>query len=261
MFISVFTPTYNRRDTLERLYESLKEQTFKDFQWVIVDDGSTDDTKEYLKKIKKENILNITYISKENGGKMRAINEGIALSKGEFFFIVDSDDYLTLDALEKIYKKGKNLPRELGGLVFRKINISTGKITGKRFKEEIVSTPIDIFYNLKIDGDKSEVIRTSIMREFPFEVFQGEKFLPEGYIWNRIGEKYKLLYVDEGIYYYEYLESGYTNSFKKLMKNNPRGFNIYYKYMLKQRIPLLNRVKFIIRYLESCFYILKGGKK
>ena len=95
MEVTIFTPAYNRGDTLSRLYESLKKQSNKNFQWVVVDDGSIDNTKELIENWKKENILNIIYVYQENSGKMRAINRGVELAEGEFFFIVDSDDYIT----------------------------------------------------------------------------------------------------------------------------------------------------------------------
>ncbi|MGL4307994.1 MAG: glycosyltransferase family A protein [Cetobacterium sp.] len=263
MLITVFTPTYNRKDTLPRLYQSLKNQSFKDFQWIVIDDGSQDGTAQYLKTIEKEDKVNLLWVSKKNGGKMRAINDGLHLAKGEYFFIVDSDDYLAQDALEKIALHGKDLPENMGGLVFRKVNMKSGEIVGGRFGETLDSTPLDIFYNLGIGGDKSEVIRTRVMKEYRFPEFQGEKFIPEGYVWNRIGEKYKLRYIDQGIYYYEYLEDGYTKNFTRLMKNNPQGFKLYYGYMLGKKIPLKNKMKFLLRYLQSVYFVFMskiGGR-
>lgn len=260
MLVTIFTPTYNRADTLPRLYESLKNQKCKDFQWAIVDDGSTDNTPELLKKFEEEGVLNIIYISTENGGKMRAINRGLKLAQGKYFFIVDSDDYITDGAIEEIEKVDRDLPENFGGMVFRKMKIQDREITGGAMPAESMdSTPLKIFYRERVLGDKAEVIKTEVMREFPFPEFPGEKFVPEGYIWNRIGERYPLRYIDRGIYLFEYLEGGYTKDFKNVMKKNPRGFKLYYGYMLKQDIPLVNRIKFFIRYLEAIYYTL--GKK
>lgn len=262
--ITVFTPTYNREKMLKRLYESLKTQSLKEFEWVIVDDGSNDNTENLIKKIKKEAPFNIKYKKVKNGGKMRAINLGIKLSEKEFFFIVDSDDFLDEKAIEKIVDEATILPDDFAGVVFRKIEID--EKGDKNFKNDfgkrqIDTNPIDIFYNKKILGDKAEVIRTKILKEFSFPEIEGEKFFPEGYIWNRIGEMYNFRYINEGIYYYRYLSDGYTNNFKKILKDNPEGFKIYYGYMLKQNIPLKNKIKFLIRYVQVLFYSLKRRKK
>ena len=262
MEVTIFTPAYNRGDTLSRLYESLKKQNNKSFQWVVVDDGSVDNTRELIESWKKENILNIIYVYQENSGKMRAINRGVEFAEGEFFFIVDSDDYITEDAVETIISEGEKLPKNMGGMIFRKINIATGEITGKPYPQySIDSTPIEIVYKLGIDGDKAEVFRTKYLREFPFKVYEGEKFVPEASVWIKIGEKYKMRYIDKGIYYFEYLEDGYTNNFLKLIKNNPRGFESYYSEMLKYNIPLKNKIKFFIRLLQSKYFKLIGGKR
>lgn len=262
MKVTVFTPAYNRANTLPRLYESLKKQTLKDFEWLVVDDGSIDDTRELIEKWKDENIINIIYKYQNNSGKMRAINSGVELANGEFFFIVDSDDYITDDAIKTIILESEELPEDMGGMIFRKINIATGKIAGKPYpKYKIDSTPIEIVYKLGVDGDKSEVFRTKYLKETPFKVYEGEKFVPEATVWIKIGVKYKMRYIDKGIYYFEYLEDGYTNNFLNLIKKNPRGFEDYYKQMLNYDIPLKNKIKFLIRLIQSKYFRLLGGKK
>ena len=136
--LTIFTPVYNRIDTLERLYESLLRQTSKEFQWIVVDDGSTDGGGELIKKFQKNSHFELIYKYVENGGKMRAINEGVALANGEFFLIVDSDDYITDDCVEKVLSYGKNLPNSMGGMIFRKMDIATKKITGKLYPKNII---------------------------------------------------------------------------------------------------------------------------
>lgn len=262
--LTVFTPVYNRVDTLERLYESLKRQSSKEFHWVVVDDGSTDGSGELIKRFQDRAPFEITYKYVENGGKMRAINEGVALAKGEFFLIVDSDDYVTDDCVEKVLKYGEELPKNMGGMIFRKMDMEKKSVVGKPYPKSIIdSSPIEIVYNYGIDGDKAEVFRTTLLRENPFKVYNGEKFIPEATVWIKIGERYKMRYIDEGIYYFEYLEDGYTRNFQKLMRNNPRGFREYYGFMLSYPLPLKNRIKFIIRYLQAWYYTLiaRGGKR
>lgn len=253
--ITIFTPTYNREHTLKKLYESLKNQTDKDFEWLIVDDGSKDNTKKLIENFQKENILEIRYFYKENGGKQRAINFALEKARGKYFFIVDSDDFLSSDAVSIIKKYDISLPKNFGGLVFRKIPLKdTSKID---FTEKYIdSNPLDIVFKYKILGDKGEIFKTEILKKFPFPEIENEKFVPEGYIWNKIGLSYDFRYIDYGIYYFEYLDDGYTRNFKKDLKRNPKGFNMYYKNMLTYDIPLKAKFKYFLRYLETKVYCI-----
>lgn len=257
--ITIFTPTYNRENTLPKLYESLKEQTDKDFEWLIVDDGSKDNTKEIINGFIKEKLVNIRYFYQENGGKQRAVNRGVKEACGEYFFIVDSDDYLSDDAAYMIKKYTVSLPENFGGMVFKKINIAQkeDKKTENNFTENYIdSNPIDIVYKHHLYGDKGEIFKTEVLKEFPFPEIQGEKFVPEGYIWNRIGKKYSLRYIDYGIYFFEYLEDGYTKNFKRDLRKNPKGFSLYYRDMISYNIPLSAKIKFFIRYLQTKLYMI-----
>ena len=111
--ITVFTPTYNRAYIIETLYRSLQRQTYRDFEWLVVDDGSADNTKELFEAWQQEdNFFPIRYVKQENGGKCRAINYGLELAKGKLFFNVDSDDYLTEDAIEKLLSWEAGLPED-----------------------------------------------------------------------------------------------------------------------------------------------------
>lgn len=265
MRLTIFTPLYNRKDTIERLYRSLlKQKNRESFEWVIVDDGSTDGSGNLIEEFQKEKKIEITYKYTQNGGKMRAVNEGVKLAKGELFFIVDSDDYISDNCVELILKYANELPEKLGGLIFRKLDIQTGKVSGKSFPNLVMdSTPIEMVYNLGIIGDKAEIFKTELLRQNPFEVFEGEKFIPEATVWIKIGERYKMRYVDEPIYCFEYLEDGYTKNFYNLLKKNPKGFKKYYKEMLSYPIPFKNRVKFCIRYLQAWYYTFttKGDRR
>lgn len=255
--ITIFTPTYNRKNTLPRLYESLKKQSDKDFEWLIVDDGSTDETKELIEVFKKENSVNIRYFYQENGGKQRAINHGVREAYGEYFFIVDSDDYLSFDAVSMIKKYTSSLPENFGGVVFKKINIAEKDYDKILFSEKIiVSNPIDIVFKYHFHGDKGEIFKTDILKRFPFPEIEGEKFVPEGYIWNKIGKDYDLKYIDYGIYFFEYLNDGYTKNFKRDMRRNPKGFGLYYKDMLSYNIPLSAKIKFLLRYIQTKIYCI-----
>ncbi|MGL5058074.1 MAG: glycosyltransferase family 2 protein [Fusobacteriaceae bacterium] len=256
--ITVLTPTYNREKYLPRLYNSLINQSSKNLEWVVIDDGSTDFTEELLNKYILENKISILYKKQKNSGKMKAVNMGVKIANGEYIFIVDSDDFITEDAIELIETYDKKLPKDFAGMVFRKFNIS-GKDFGE-FPEDILdSNPIEAFYKKKILGDKAEIFRRKILEENPFPEIKNEKFIPEGLVWNRIGRNHLLRYVNKIIYKFEYIEDGYTSNFNKIFKKNPEGFKLYYKEMIFYNIPLMNKFKFFIRYLQAIYYSRFGG--
>lgn len=258
MLITIFTPTYNRAHTLERLYQSLKNQTTADFEWLIVDDGSTDNTESLISGYIAEKVIPIQYIKTENRGKSSAVNTGVRHAGGELFFIVDSDDYIMPTAIKQICKSWDMLDsKELyAGLCFRKENYSTQKIIGHPFpKHELKSNSLEMAYKYGIMEDKAEVFATEVLKKYPFPSIPGEKFVPEAYIWNKIAEKYSLYYVDESIYMCDYLEDGYSKNFKKNLQNNPEGFLLYYKDLLHYKeVPFTNKLKAFIRIIQLKHY-------
>ncbi|MGM8362794.1 glycosyltransferase family A protein [Flavobacterium sp. ARAG 55.4] len=261
MLVTVFTPTYNRAYIITQLYESLLRQSDTSFEWVVVDDGSTDHTEEFFEQILKENKIVISYIKTENGGKQRAINRGVAVAKGSLFFIVDSDDYLTDDAILNISKSWDSIKEKekIAGLCFRIINYTTHKfIGGDCDVQEGEYTSIEIANKLQILGDKAEIFKTSIMKLFPFPEFENENFVPEALVWNRISKKYKLRFINKGIYFCEYLPDGLSYNFYKNLQKNPSGFALFYKEVLFCKgIPLLVKVKSLVRYLQCVFFSYK----
>ena len=187
--ITVFTPTYNRAYTLGDLYNSLLNQSCFDFEWLIVDDGSTDETEQLVKNWLDNGKFVVRYFKKANGGKPSAINYGLQLAKGEYFWIIDSDDTATADGVATCIKWMESLPKDkkfagVGGLRGDK----NGGIIGTTFDGTYVdATTLErSIYN--ICGDKSEVFFTNVIKQFPFPEFSGEKFVPEALIWNRIAK-------------------------------------------------------------------------
>ena len=236
--ITVFTSTYNRACLLPRLYESLKKVVFKDFEWLIVDDGSIDGTRGLVDGWIKEKIIDIRYYYQENGGKHRAINKGAQLAKGEFFFIVDSDDTLPVDSLE-IVNKWIDTVRDdeaFAGVCGVKRDI-TGQ-THSEFGFEVMDlTPFEIGEITR--EDKAEIIKTQILRDYPFPDIEGEKFCAEGLVWNRIGRKYKLRYFNEVIYNYEYLNDGLTLNSMINRRKSPTYATMVYR----EQLPYLCSMK------------------
>ena len=232
MRISVFTPTYNRGHLLNKLYASLVNQTFKDFEWVIVDDGSSDNTAEIVKNFISDGVLNINYIKQENGGKHRAINRGIKEATGELFFIVDSDDTLPKNSLELIDKYANTITSDdVAGVCGLKA--SGGTLVGKTFRGKTKLLRNDQRYKYHITGDKAEAYYTDILKKYPFSEYENEKFLTEAVVWNKIAfDGYKLLYFNEVIYDCDYLNEGLTKNIYNHYRKSPKGFLEYIKQEL-----------------------------
>ena len=233
MLITVFTPIYNRAYIIDKLYDSLVKQSDKDFEWLVIDDGSTDNIAEKFAEYSKADCgFDIRFIRKENGGKHTCINLGTDLAKGKYFFIVDSDDYLHENAImilrQWIEGIEKSNDDKLIGVAGAKYNYTTGKIIGKAFSED--NTKVRYYNGAAyldctaleretngLSGDKAEVLRTDIIRRYKFPVFEGEKFLTENCIWYPIaGDGYKLRWFNEPIYFCNYLQDGLTKNFGKV---------------------------------------------
>ena len=256
-FFTIFTPTYNRAYILPQLYQSLCMQTCKDFEWLIIDDGSKDNTcslvEDWINKCKQ---FSIRYYAKENAGKPRAINDGVKTAKGKYFFMVDSDDRLKPDAIEKMRRWCREIDEE------EKI-IGVGAARGYLNDEYIKGGApyvnqagwVDATnlerqkYNL--DADMCEAYKTDIMRKYKFKRFpmaewKGEKFAPEQIALNEIAlAGYKVRWHSEIIYICEYLNDGLTKGSKKLEKNNPMGYAMMYNHMLKYPNLSLKRKLYI----------------
>ncbi|WP_314322293.1 glycosyltransferase family 2 protein [Prevotella nigrescens] len=255
MLITVFTPTYNRGRLLPRLYDSLCKQNNKDFEWVIVDDGSTDDTEIIVKLFidqSKEANFPIRYFKKENGGKHTAINLGVKLAVGELFFIVDSDDYLPNDSLRNVVVvyEGVRDNNEFAGICGLDAD-PTGKVIGKGLSRAILDcTLIQAEYVYHLIGDKKEVYKTSVLRAFPFPEIKGERFCPENLVWYRIARQYKLRYFNTVIYIADYQPGGITDKMVEVRRKSPRLTCLYYRELLTLQIPLKYRVRGLINFIR-----------
>lgn len=225
--ITIFTPTYNRRYRIDDLYKSLCAQTRTDFEWLVVDDGSTDGTDSYFQGLLDTgSAFPIRYFKKENGGKHRAINYALPLAEGELFFIVDSDDCLVPDAIEKLFSWVVTLDEShkwagVSGLKGRTESEAVGE---RNSKSEYVDAKCNERIKHHLTGDHSEAYFTEVLRAYPFPEFEGEKFVVEDTVWDRIAcDDYYLRWFDEIIYICEYLEDGLSHHFFQLLRDNPRG--------------------------------------
>ena len=249
MMLTYFTPTYNRAELLVKLYESLLKQTNKDFIWLIVDDGSTDNTKNIVDTWVKSAKINIKYILKENGGKNTAIDLANKICETEFICCVDSDDFLVEEATEVLYSYFPKITEngeDIVGLVGRRAHFDL-----KPFSENWATENDVIYFHELVEkyGYKEDtvlVFKTNIVKKYSFPKISNEKFITESVFYNQFMFKYKLMMMTENIYLSEYQDIGYTSQGMNLFFKNPNGFlyslwqNAYfyilYSHSIKRKI-------------------------
>ena len=280
--ITVFTPTYNRGNLLNRLYQSLCKQKNKEFEWIIVDDGSTDETSCVIKMIQDKHACEnfpIHYYKKENGGKHTAVNMGVQKANGELFFIADSDDILPSEALLVVAEVWDATKEDLsiGGICGFDGDITDGEVIGTGFPKGlqfaklcladnnhisyIDGTTRQIRFDLGVDGDMKEVFRTSVLREFPFPEITGERFCPEVLVWNRIASKYKLRHINKIIYLVEYQKDGIISAITRSRMNSPIASTMTYAEMLDYDISLKWKIRSAINYWRFRYCIKNKSLK
>lgn len=253
--LSILTPTYNRAYTLPRLYKTLVEQTDKNFEWVVVDDGSTDDTYAVISQWQSSSQFSIIYIKKDNGGKHTAINSGVLSCSAEWIFIVDSDDGLEKNAIEIAnFNINNNNTPSIGGYCYRKSYFDKGLVGNPpEINSPIILHPTKAGHYF--GGDLAYIFRRKNMIERKFPIIKNEKFVPELYIWNKIGDDSTIIfYPDISIYNCEYLTDGYSKNFFKNLKNNPIGFGMYYGDQFFREERFLLKLKCAIRW-SQCFLL------
>lgn len=252
--ITIFTPTYNRGDLLNNAFDSLCKQSCKDFEWLIVDDGSLDDTEQIVQNFIDKNLISIRYFKKSNGGKHTAINLGVQKANGSFFWILDSDDSLPTNAVETIISNYDNM-QKLGACgICGYMAHHNGEIIGNPLIDKsCVVSSLQMRYEMGITGDMMEVFSTKVLKEFPFPEIDGERFCPEVLVWYRIALKYKLLLIPDIIYYRDYLEGGLTDNIIKIRMRSPIGAMMTYSEMFKLDIPFKQKLKSAINFWRFAY--------
>jgi Glycosyltransferases involved in cell wall biogenesis len=263
--ITIFTASFNRAGLLARLYQSLLCQTRAPLEWIIVDDGSGDDTKAVVEGFVREEKITILYHYQENSGKHRAINKGVEMASGELFFIVDSDDSLPVDSLETIASfyntfTGEEKPGFAG---LSGLKATPQGVVGDYFPLPKDQSFTDMTYRElrgkhRIKGDKAEVYFTCMLKKFPFPFFEGESFLTEAVVWNEIAYRdYPLRWFNRVIYSCEYQPDGLSNRLDQIASKNPQGMALFHNTNQRCRY---NKKYFLYENYNYYYYCFLSGK-
>lgn len=252
--LTIFTPTYNRAYILSQCYEALCKQTLKDFTWLVVDDGSTDNTKQLIEKWIIEKKINIQYVYQENAGKQRAVNTAVRNCKTKFFAFLDSDDYYEKDTVKRFYdifEKIYDNPK-VAGVVARR-GTPDKKIVGTPNlpKKEFIANMDVVVKKYKFFGDTCRAYKIDVLRNHLYPEIS-DKFIPETYMLSSIDFYFDLYFVNEIFSISEYLSDGYTKNAQELYRNNPNGVALAYNQLTIARQGFVNMVKSIIRYTVWC---------
>jgi glycosyltransferase involved in cell wall biosynthesis len=248
---TVFTPSYNRARTLPRVYQSLQRQTFHNFEWLIVDDGSSDDTRSLVKAWQAESNFPIRYIYQENQGKPAAFNHGVREAHGELFLTLDSDDECVPEALERFNFHWDSIPANVKPH-FSAVTVlckdQNGKLVGDKFPKDVFdSDTIEVTFKYGVDGEKWGFQRTDVLKQFPFPSIPNAKFISESVVWFDLSRKYKTRYVNEGLRIY-HIQDGSGDHLSTLTPAVLSGRAYLHRFVLNELIDWVYRTpKSILR--------------
>lgn len=252
--LTIFTPAFNRAHTLPRTYASLKRQDCKDFIWLIVDDGSSDNTKTLVERwIREETDFEIRYIYKENGGMHSAHNVAYRSIETVLNTCIDSDDELSEGAVRKVLHKWNEV-KDLGyaGIIALDVDMNTGKVIGKGFPEDMKETTVSGYYEAGGSGDKKLIYRTNIINRYPeYPEYEGEKYLSLAYKYLLIDQDYKMAVLNEPVCNVEYQPDGSTNTMFREYLKNPKGWAFWRTIRMKYDKSFKRRVIDCIHYCSS----------
>ena len=250
--ITVITPTYNRAENLRGLFASLQSQTTSNFEWLVVDDGSVDHTREVVANLTTQAAFPIRYLYQENGGKHTALNRGIPTIDTPLTFIVDSDDTVTptcMEVIESYYNRYKDDDR-IGVLSFLKSSQSHG-VSVQMPQDETVGSYAACRVRENRPGDMAEVFWTRALAAFPFPAFAGERFLSEDVVWIPLGQTYQTVFINRVIYLFDYLPDGLTRNDKRHKLASPLGSMLRGRALMHDACGIKANIKGAILY--NCY--------
>jgi len=256
--ITVVTATFNRAHLLVDLYDSLCRQTHLLFDWIVVDDGSTDGTSDMVKQwIRKQPPFHIQLIQKENGGKNRAINDAVKIVSTRYTMIVDSDDYLTDDAIAFLTDAAQEVEEseEIAGVAgLRGHDLSTPLDNPSFPKDTFVVASNLERKQYQLEQDACEVYKTAVLASHPFQVWSTETFVPEQVVWNQLAlEGYRLRWYNRITVIVRYQASGMTNASWELLKNNPMGYAMMFNHLLRTDPSFCSKINNTLQFISCCF--------
>lgn len=250
--LTIFTPTFNRVEFIKRLYNSLLSQSNKNFCWLIVDDGSTDDTDKYIKSIIETNIIDIRYYYQKNRGKYVALNKGAELCDTRLFICIDSDDYLDTVAVDTLIHESEKIEnnRNCVGIVFPRImNDNNGQNMCELFKYDLYGN-LQSFYEKKyIKGETSILFKSYILKEYSFPEIANENFMSEEVLYNMINLKYNFYFSNKSFCFSEYYDDGLTSNLVKIRWKNPTATLILFQSKAATNISIFRKIQYTSLYL------------
>jgi len=255
---TVFTPTFNRGYTLSSVYRSLQAQTFSDFEWLIVDDGSTDNTSDLVSAWQAEAGFPIRYIHQANRGKHVAFNRGVREARGKLFFIIDSDDSCVPETLERFKHHWDSIPdgqKHVFSTVTALCMNENGSVLGKHFPPDVLDIErLDLQIKYRSLAERCGINQTALLRQYPFPEIEGERFITEGVVWNRLSQRYKTRYVNEALVRKQWLTDGLSASSVAMRAKNPNGARLYYAEYAALPVPTAWKIKALINYIRFSFH-------
>ncbi|WP_288883518.1 glycosyltransferase family 2 protein [Pedobacter panaciterrae] len=258
--LTIYTPTFNRAYCLPQLYNSLLRQSKQHFEWLIIDDGSTDGTEELVDTWIKEAPFKIKYFKQKNEGKMAKVNFAHQIINTELNMCMDSDDYLTDNAVEEIFftwEEAKNVPK-ICGMVGLDLLIN-GKIIGTEFPANLKKIKFSDFDRLGVKGDKKFIYKTSIISSYPgYPSIDGEKFPAPGYLYRLVDVDYDLWIINKPLCMVEYLEDGLSKNKYNQFKNVPNSFMFYRHERMRLSTSFSDRFKNAIHFVSSGLFAKKN---
>ncbi|HWD90906.1 MAG TPA: glycosyltransferase family A protein [Verrucomicrobiae bacterium] len=256
---TVFTPSYNRAHLLPRVYESLEKQTFRDFEWLVVDDGSKDNTAAVVKELQAKASFPVRYVVKPNGGKPTAVNRGAQEAQGGLIAILDSDDWYVPQTLERFLHHWNSIPKDQQAKFVGVTGLCcfpSGEMLGARFPRDVFdSDAIDLRYKYNVTGEKSGMLRTDVLRQYPYPEDLG-KYVSESLVWNRIAKSYQTRFINEVLTVKEFQAGGITRDGRMIQARDTRASLLNARELigLGKRLPLKPRVKAYANYIRHSLH-------
>lgn len=259
MLLTVFTPTYNRAYILHRLYRSLCNLNDNDFEWIVVDDGSCDNTEEIVESFIAENKINICFFKIEHQGKHVAYNVGLKEARGKFFVNIDSDDCIAPDAINLLKNVSTYITGNVAGILAMKSNIQ-GKILGNMFRNPGTILPLKKIQEKELRGEYAYIFLTEIARKYPYPVIKGETFMPDSIVFKNLKD-FNYLICNDIIEICEYLPDGLSARWDRIRFENPLGFMLYFKEQADRTSNPVTLIENLIKYNHYRHIALLHGKR